>query len=236
MQAAVIGVLTDYEGRVLLKQSGDSVLVPIRAPLGQGQMPPATLDSAFREATGLIVMPVRLTGVYYDAGIPGGEMAFVFRCTMRGGDLQIPQGGSPAGFFDIPPLPPALSPEYRRQIDTALHHPGGPPVMEQVGGLGTRLGRLFGRREAATDSIDWGVSVRAIQKESDGSVEWAVVDSDDYPEAMTSPAVPGQAPWITATRLMSVSQPGWTAGVRLARVEIAAARPALTMVFAPTGL
>ena len=236
MQAAVIGVLTDYEGRVLLKQSGDSALVPVRAPLEQGQMPPATLDRAFREATGLIVMPVRLTGVYYDTGIPGGEMMFVFRCTMRGGDLQIPQGGSPAGFFDIPPLPPALSPKYRRQVDTALHHPGGPPVMEQVGGLGTRLGRLLGRREAATDSIDWDVSVRVALKESDGPVEWAVVDSDDYQGAMTSPAVPGQTPWMTATRLMSMYQPDGTVEVRLARVEIAAARPALTMVFAPTGL
>ena len=63
MQAGVTGILTDYEGRVLLRKGDKNTLIPIYRSLEAGELPTATLDRAFREDTGLIIMPVRLTGV-----------------------------------------------------------------------------------------------------------------------------------------------------------------------------
>lgn len=233
MKAGVTGVLTDYEGRVLLKQSGKYSLIPVHRPLEPGVLPATTLDRAFREDTGLIIMPVRLTGVYYDAGMPGGKLAFCFRCIMRGGDLRIPPEGSPAGFFDCPPLPESLARNYRRQVDTALHHGGGAPEMEQSGDTGLRLGRLLGRREDATPSIDWEVTIGIESSETDKDAEWAVGEPDRLSSSMTLSSDPGQPPWITAARYLEAHDSGMATGARLLRVELTADRPALRMVFAP---
>lgn len=198
-------------------------------------MPTATLDRAFREDTGLIIMPVRLTGVYFDAATPEGAITFCFRCIMRGGDLKIPPGSIPAGFFDTLPLPDGLSNKYRRQVDTALHHPGGAPVMEQSGGPGTGLSRLLGRRKAAPVPTGWEVMVGIETGAAAGEVEWVVAGSGDPINPVGVPPDPGQPPWVTAVRLIAPHQAGQKPSVRLQRIELAPARPAMTMVFGPSG-
>ena len=108
MRITVSGILTDYQGRPLLQQSGPRTLEPVHRPLSPDDLAPVMLARAFREDTALIVLPVRLTGLYYD-GRESGALTFCYRCTMRGGDLSVPEGRPPAGFFELP-LPRALAP------------------------------------------------------------------------------------------------------------------------------
>ena len=228
------GILTDHKGRVFLQQSGESTLRPVHRPLEPGNLPTHVLDRAFREDTSLIVMPVRLTGLYYDGRVTGGELTFCFRCTMRGGDLKIPDGGQPAGFFDWPLQSGGLSPKYGRMVDDALHHAGGPPLLEEAkGGLGATLGRLFGRQPVERDAEPWAVAVRLVGQTSADAVEWAVVEADEENANLAAPADPARPPWETAARLLAQGgSAGGGSAVRLARVEIASARPALTLGFA----
>lgn len=230
MRLIVGGVLTDYRGRVLLQQTGAKSLSPVRRALERGVLPADTLARAFREETGLIVMPVRLVALRYDAGAPGGELAFWFRCTMRGGDLETPPGGNPAGFFDLP-LPAALPETDKRQIELALRHPGGGPVMaEAPARLGAQLGRLLGGRKVAREADYWRVAVGILAQPSDAPVEWLVAESD-APAA--TPAESSQPPWATARRLLERAQAADSPALSLARVEIAPDQPAMTLVFTP---
>lgn len=232
MKIMISGILSDFRGRVFLRQLDAKTLGPIHGPLEIGTPPAVTLDRLFRQQTGLIVMPVRLTGLYFDRGVAGGQLTFSFRCTMRGGDLAIPAGESPAGFFDCPPLPAGLSASFRRQVDDALHHAGGPPALaDETGGVGARIGRLLGRG-AAGDLGAWHVAAREAAGGSDG-VEWAVVGPDT---ALPAPAGdPAQPPWESVTRRAADSGPNRRPAVNLVRVEQDAERPALILVFAPAG-
>ncbi len=229
------GILTDYKGRVFLQQSGETTLIPIHQPLEPGNLPTHTLDHAFRADTSLIVMPVRLTGLYYDGSEPVGELTFCFRCTMRGGDLKVPAGGQPAGFFDWPLPSGGLSPKHRRMVDDAIHHAGGPPVLAEVrAGLSAKLGRLFGRLPIDSDAISWHVAVRWVDDTSIDGIEWAVMEADEGRANLATPADPSRPPWQTAARLLerghSRTRPP---RVRLVGVELAPQRPALTLLFVP---
>ena len=227
------GILTDHKGRVFLQQSGETTLAPVHRPLEPGNLPTHTLDHAFREETGLIVLPVRLTGLYYDGSRADGELNLCFRCTMRGGDLKAPAGGQPAGFFDWPLLSGGLSPKYSRMVDDAIHHAGGPPNLVETGsGLSAKLGRLFGRQPMESDAESWTVSVRLTDGASGDMVEWVVTKPNEGQPDPTAPVDPAQPPWETAVRLLAQghSVSGQSA-VRLVGVEIASERPALTLLF-----
>lgn len=224
------GILSDHMGRIFLQQESPTRLTPVGRPLPAGSTPAAALDSAFREETGLIVMPVRMTAVYFDPTVPEGELTLCYRCTMRGGDLVVPEGGRPAGFFDYTPLPAGLSPKDRQMVDDAVHHAGGPPQLVTIGrGIGRRLGRLLGRGDAPLEGQSWRVAVRVAEESADGPVECVIADTDVTRGA--TPAVPHEPPWMTAGRLTGRT----SANVQLARVEIDAVEPALTLVFAPAG-
>lgn len=231
MQLTVNGFLTDYQSRVLLQKADEQSLAPVGRAIATGILPAQTLARAFREETGLIVMPVRLTGLYY-SGRGDGRLVFCFRCTMRGGDLVVPDGQPAAGFFDCTPLPAGLSTSHRQQLDEALHHAGGPPSMAQEAtGIGAWLGRLVGRAERASESIHWDVSVQNSDATEEAMVEWSLVDS--LPEQATL-VESGEAPWETAERPLGASRPKADKPlVRLVRVEVASGRSAMTLVFAP---
>lgn len=231
MRLSVAGILTDYRGRVLLRQTGAKALAPVRRAAEQGILPAETLARAFREETGLIVLPVRLVGLSYDAGRPEGKLTFWFRCTMRGGDLLVPPGGRPVGFFD-PPLPAALRAVDRQQIERALRHAGGSPAMAQTPtGLGGQLGRLLGRREVEDSVEEWRVQVAALVGAADAPVEWALVAPGT---ADSLPADPDRPPWATAGRLLSPPQATEVVAVRLARVEQAPDRLVMRLFFGPS--
>lgn len=229
MRLTVNGVLTDLRGRVLLRQSGERVLLPISHPIRPGFLPADTLARAFREDTALIVLPIRLTGLYYDVRPPDGELALYFRCTMRGGALN-PE--SRAGFFD-PSLPDALPARYRRRIEAALRHPGGPPYMErQARGPGARLGRLLGDRAEVDSAPTWETTVKLIAN-AGGQIAWSRTAPVKRWRLPAARVAEGEAPWEAAERLLAQTWPQGNprlADLRL--VELAGERPALTFVFA----
>lgn len=234
MRVTSSGILTDHKGRVFLQQSGETTLAPVHRPLEPGHLPSHTLDRAFRQDTSLIVMPVRLTGLYYDGSVPGGELTFCWRCTMRGGDLKVPAGGQPAGFFDWPLQRGGLSPQHSRMVDDAVHHGGGPPVLAQVeAGLSATLGRLFGRPSVESDAEPWDVAVRLVDQTSADAMEWVVVEVDEENAKLATPAGPARPPWETAMRLPAQRRSrAHPSTVRLVGVELAPAHPALTLLFA----
>lgn len=231
MDLIVVGILSDYKGRVLLQQSDSRSLIPIHRPLEQGVPPADTLARAFREDTALTVLPVRLTGLHYRAEPAGGELAFYMRCIMRGGDLAPPDGRPPAGFFDSAPLPRALSSRFHGPVAATLNHAGGPPLLaHEVEGVGQRLSRLLGKRPAAAEGDEWAITSRIIARRPDGQIVWARREPDGMWHLPTAVVMPGEAPWAAAERL--VRQAGLSGGAPvLSAVEIAAIRPAATLLF-----
>ncbi len=234
MHLKVSGILSDFRGRVLLQRPDAKTLAPPGSELEPGSLPADTLGRHIRRETSLIVMPVRPTGIYFHNDGAAGELTFCFRCTMRGGDLDVPAGSPPAGFFDSRPLPGGLSPTWQRRIDQALQHSGGRLSMErEAGSPGRRWGQLLGRRSPEPERERWEVVVKVWGETETGSAVW-VRSAVDERWRLPAAAVPvGEAPWETAGRLLEAIQPEFDrAAVRLALVELAADRPALTLVFA----
>jgi hypothetical protein len=205
------------------------VLAPITRPVEPGVLPADTLARAFRDDTALIVLPIRLTGLYFNNRPPGGELTFCFRCTMRGGALE-PE--SRAAFFDAP-LPAGLPARYRRQVEQALHHPGGSPHMEHESkGLGARLGHLLGARAAISETT-WAAKVKLVVDASHKQVVWQRAASGGPWRLPVAAVSNREAPWEAAARLLKKVWSHW--GGRLSDlrlVELARERPAITFVFA----
>jgi hypothetical protein len=232
MWLTVNGVLTDFKGRVLLRQAGERRLAPITRPFEPGVLPADTLARAFREDTALIVMPVRLTGLYYDNWSNGGELTFCFRCTMRGGALD-PAAQPPAGFFD-PPLPGALLSRYRRRIEQALLHAGGPLLMKREWpGLGATLGGPFGESAATDKGQAWEAIVKLVADARHGQTVWQQAAPGAQPRLPATRLAAGETPWGAARRLLRKVWPyrgGRLDDLRL--VELASRQPTITFVFA----
>lgn len=237
MRVTTAGFLTDHKSRVLLQQTDATTLTPIYSSLEAGVLTADTLARAFREQTGLYVLPVRLTGVYYDGR--GDELILCFRCTMRGGDLAIPEGQPPAGFFDAKPLPRGLAAPYRQPADDTLHHEGGPVYLSSIEeGVGARLGRLLsGRTRTAPSAPEWEVSVAVVASvvaALGDAVAW-VRDRPGEPWGLpTGRVARGEAPWETIGRLLSPALDWYGGSETLNGVYLAAGRPALTLVFTVT--
>lgn len=227
MDMGICAIITDFRGRLLLQQPTGDTLCPPHGPWLPGRLPSDTLGFLVRAQTGLIVWPVRLTGLYYRAG----ALTFCWRCTMRGGDLPPPQGQPPAGFFDSAPRPAGLARPWQRPVDEALHHAGGPPVLRAETDAATRLGKLLGRAPAAV--APWAVAVAVWAEVEPGRGLWRQ-DAAGHLRLPWATAT-AEAPWATAERLLPSLAPGvsWAAP-RLALVQLAADQPAMTLVFATT--
>jgi hypothetical protein len=232
MHLTVVGVLTDYKGRVLLQQPESRALIPIHRPCKVGALPTDTLAEAIRQATGLIALPVRLTGLDYRKQPGGDELAFYYRCTLRGGDLSPPNGQPPAGFFDSSPLPRALSPRFSEPLAATLSHAGGPPFLAHAGGSAGRwLRRLYGGQAPAAGVEQWAVTVRVTARRPDGQVLWTRQTPGVAWGLPATTGVAGEAPWETAARLLRAVSPRPKAAPNLQAVAIAADRPAATLFF-----
>ncbi len=208
-----------------MQQPSGSTLCPPHGPLETGRRPGDALAHLVRTQTGLVVWPVRLTGLYYRVG----ALTFCWRCTMRGGDLPPPEGQPPAGFFDTTPLPAGLPSPWRRRVDEALHHPGGPPVLRAETDPAARFGRLLGRAPAGARPWEVAVAVWAEIEPGHGLWRRGAAGLLGLPRA----TVTAEAPWTTAERLLRALAPGaqW-AEPRLALTQVAGDRPAMTLVFA----
>ena len=228
MRVTIAGFLTDQTGRALLQRLGARALRPVSRSLGPGESPAETLARAFRESTGLYVLPVRLVGLYLSGG---NTLTLAFRCALRGGELPPPAGQPPAGFFDPQPRPRGLSAVHRRQLDDALHHAGGPAVMARLGGgLGARW--RGERRVDTAEAVDWAATTRLVAYDSRGQVVWTRSDPAGPWRLPAAGVGVGQAPWATAEQLqqtLRLDQNGHRPIPRL--ITLAAARPMLTVVF-----
>ncbi len=231
MELIVVGILSDYKGRVLLQQSDSRTLIPIQRKLEPGAPPADTLARAFREETALTVLPVRLTGLHYRADPPGGQLAFYYRCIMRGGDLAPPNSRPPAGFFDSAPLPRALSSRFHGPMAATLNHAGGPPLLaREEQGVGQRLSRLLGNRPDAAEGDEWAITSRVIARRPDGQIVWTRDEADGMWHLPADSPAPGETPWATAERLLRPA--GLSGGAPLlSAVEMAADRPAAALLF-----
>lgn len=122
------GIVVDHYGDVLLIQRDDTrTLAPPGGAADIGELPAETVAREVREETGLIVMPVRLVGLYYLPTRPNDYLALAFRCIMRGGEISTSPESPQAGFFKTNPLPKPMLDLHKEQIQRSLEHHGGPP-------------------------------------------------------------------------------------------------------------
>jgi len=227
MRVTLAGYLSDHKGRVLLQRPSARSLEPVTCPLKLGEEPTTTLVSAFRAATGLFVLPIRLVGVY---AARGDALTLTYRCTLRGGELATPAGQPPAGFFDTPPRPRGLSAAYARQLDDALHHDGGPARLALTAeGLAARLGR-GPARERSESGVEWAATIRLIAVAS-GRVLWTRADANGPWRLPARAGAAGDAPWQTAGALPRALGLGHAVTPSLRLIVMAADRPALSFVF-----
>ena len=228
MRVTLAGYLSDHMGRVLLQRVSERSLEPVTCPWEVGQEPAGALADAFRAATGLYVLPVRLVGVSYAAG---DAVTLSYRCTLRGGELATPAGQPPAGFFDAPPPPRGLSRDQARQLDDALRHQGGPATLATVGG---GPGRHWPRARPAPPPDDapgeWTAEARLLLAGAAGQVAWTQPGAAG-PWRLPAAPVAGQAPWEAAARLREALGLGG-APLSLRRIAGDAARARLSFVFA----
>jgi hypothetical protein len=167
MRVTIVGFLTDYKSRVLLQQPEPGQRAPVTASLVPGVLPAEALAHAFRAATGLIVWPVRLVGVYFS----DYELIFSYRCSLRGGELRPPAGQPPAGYFDNRALPRGLNTVHRRLLDDALHHAGGPAQLARLSATRREgLARLFKGRKTTGTGTDWAVFVLLVVQDGEGQI------------------------------------------------------------------
>ncbi len=226
MRVTLAGYLSDHKGRVLLRQMSARSLEPVTCRLKPGEEPAATLASAFRAATGLIVLPIRLVGAYY----AGDELTLTYRCTLRGGELATPTGQPPAGFFDAQPPPRGLDAAHARQLDDARHHDGGPARLARTAeGLAARLGR-GPARERSVSGVDWAATAQLIAVAGD-RVLWTRADAAGPWRLPARAVAAGDAPWQTAGALPRALGLGHAVTPSLRLIVIAADRPALSFVF-----
>ena len=105
------GVIIDELAQVLLIRRNDTrTIAPPGGSLESGELPPDSLAREVREETGLVVMPVRLVGLYFLPLPPDGMLAFVFRCIQRGGQLSPTTEAPVVAFFPSRRLPGPMLP------------------------------------------------------------------------------------------------------------------------------
>lgn len=235
MRVTLAGYLSDHKGRVLLQRPSARSLEPVTCPLKPGEEPATTLVSAFRAATGLIVLPIRLVGVYTARG---DELTLTYRCTLRGGELATPAGQPAAGFFDTQPPPRGLNAAHARQLDDARHHDGGPARLAlTAAGLAARLGR-GPARESSASGVEWAATARLIAVAGD-RVLWTRADAAGPWRLPARAVAAGDAPWQTAGALPRALGLGHAVNPSLRLIVMAASRPAadrpaLSFVFLAT--
>lgn len=231
MNITLTALLFDQFGRVLLTEDpATGTLVPPAAPLPPGAPPLDALAAALRDQTGLIALPVRLSGLY---ARPDG-LTLAFRAIQRGGAIRrvddAEDGRPVAGFFDAIPAPEPLGPAARQQLDDALHHTGGPPVAAPAAaGLLGRLQRALAPGSTA-GAGPWTAAATLVVTDGEGRVAWWG-DETAYRLPETAIAV-GELPGAAAARLARLVGLGSEPVLRT--VLVAAEQPVVYFVYALT--
>jgi len=139
------GIVINELAQVLLIRRNDTrTMAPPGGSAESGELPPDSLAREVREETGLIVMPVRLVGLYFLPIKPSGNLAFVFRCIPRGGEIAPTEEAPVVGYYPTHQLPGPMLPFHRERLEHAARHQGGPPVwVNQPLSWPMRLGKFL---------------------------------------------------------------------------------------------
>jgi ADP-ribose pyrophosphatase YjhB (NUDIX family) len=218
------GIVVDHYGDVLLIKRDDTrTLAPPGGAANIGELPPDTVEREVREETGLIVMAVRLVGLYYLPTQPNDFLTLCFRCIMRGGEITTSEESLRVGFFKTNPLPKPMLDLHQERIQRSLAHQGGPPYW----GSNTLSSRLrlgnslmnrviypwlhFRRRRACQPPYEpplgWQARSAVIIRNNQGQVLWTR-DQDDHGQTWMLPGGTSEAkepPWNTAVRSVQTS-------------------------------
>ncbi len=128
MRIGTNGIVVNEFGQVLLIQRDDSrTFAPPGGALEADELPTDGVTREVREETGLIVLPVRLVGMYFWPHKPEGFLAFVFRCLQRGGELKTSAESLQVGFYPPNSLPNRMAASHFERVMDGLKHQGGPP-------------------------------------------------------------------------------------------------------------
>jgi ADP-ribose pyrophosphatase YjhB (NUDIX family) len=232
------GIVVDHYGDVVLIRRDDTrTLAPPGGAANLGELPPDTVAREVREETGLIVMPVRLVGLYYLPTWPDNFLTLVFRCIMRGGEIETSEESPQVGFFKTDPLPKPMLDIHARRIKQATSHTGGPPTWEtnQLS-LAVRLGNrlmhgviypwLHARRRRAglpeyEPPPDWHARSLVVLRNEQGQVLW-VKDRQTQEWVLPGGASATEPPWATASQALL----DWT-GRKASLVTLSGIYPAL---------
>ncbi len=179
-----------------------------------GELPTDNIAREVREETGLIVLPVRLVGVYFWPLKPEGLLNFVFRCIQRGGEIATSEESPQVDYFWPRALPKPMLNLHQERLERGLSHQGGPVYWEtQRQSLKLRLMSLWlglvvyprmnrqRKRDGRPDFIpapQWKVTAVTVIRNAQGQILW-LKDGDAW-------RLPGgqnksiEAPWETAVR------------------------------------
>lgn len=189
------------------------------------------LAEKIRTETGLIVLPLRLTGLFYDHGPAGDRLTLALRCLMRGGALAQEDGAAKAAFFPTAPMPEPMSPADNHLVGQALQHAGGLPALEIAPlPVSSRLLRRFGAGDAGPTG-EWSLHVVSAIPDSAGHV---AVMPDDKGEVRILPGAavePGETPWAAATRVATAVLGRAIAITGLPAIYIDDTAPQMTLLF-----
>ena len=218
MIISAAGIVIDHYGDVLFIQRNDTrTLAPPGGAAEINELPPDTVVREVKEETGLIVMPVRLVGLYYLPTKPNDYLTFCYRCILRGGELQTSEESPQAGFFKTNPYPKPMLPLSKERVQRSLVHQGGPPYWgtHQLS-KSMRLGNLFlnsviypwfnlrqklAGKEHYTPPAHWQIKVKLVIKDVYQRVLWIKNHDQDTWHIPGGPSLPKEPPWITANRI-----------------------------------
>ncbi|MEJ2749692.1 MAG: NUDIX domain-containing protein [Anaerolineae bacterium] len=234
MKISTNGIIINESGQVLLIQRDDSrTFAPPGGSIEVGELPTDNIAREVREETGLIVMPVRLVGVYFAPAKPEGMLNFVFRCIQRGGEIATSAESPQVDFFWPRQLPQPMLAFHRERLENGLTHAGGPPYW------GNHRQTL--RFRLMSYWLKWVVyprmdrqRVRAGEPAFVPAPQWQLPNGDSW----RLPGGPGElreAPWATAVR-HTHQQIGQSIQLTdLAAITVHPQKPALTIAFTANG-
>lgn len=216
---ATNGIVFNEYTQVLLMQRDDTRTWALPGGmLDAGELPTDGVAREVREETGIIVMPVRLVGLYHvkNQG-KGATLLFAFRCIQRGGKIQTSHESPQVGWFPTRPLPTFMLQLHRQRIIDAFHHQGGAPVLayQQFTWL-HRIAffiirnvyyrykdwRRVRRGEAPyRQPPGWETAVSVVLHNQKGHVLWLQPPGQQEWRLPGGPVIANEAPWETAVRL-----------------------------------
>ena len=248
MNIGATGIVIDHYGDVLLIQRNDTrTLAPPGGSSEIGELPTETVEREVKEETGLIVMPVRLVGLYYFPTTKQNYLSFCFRCIMRGGQIKKTEEALQAGFFKANPLPGPMLEFHKKRVSQSLTHQDGAPLLvTQEFPWRLRLGKWvldhiiypwldLRRRQQGIERYQeppqWRVTNYLIIKNNEGKILWAKAKNSNEWNLPYIESQPNQAPWETAAQMVKNPREIGFHLSRLTGIDTAENSPEMALIY-----